>query len=1036
MVTTIFECCEPRDDVRSGAMTDADFAADLAQVVNGTAPFEYRDPATFFATTYPTEGLKSLLANVCSRLSGGSAAASVFRLDTSFGGGKTHGLIALVHAVRGMAGVSNAAEFIEPAVLPRGKVRIAEFDGENADPMNGRAMGEGVFAKTPWGEIAYRLAGREGYERVRRSDEHMIAPGAETLRELFGGEPTLVLLDEMADWLRKVRHLPGTRDQLAIFLKALFKAVEATPNCAVVFALAIGKEGKTADAHGDDALFIADRMAEAESIAARKATLLNPTEDHETALVLCRRLFKRIDQAKAAGAIAAYQQLWHQHRSELGHEAGLAETLEAFRRSYPFHPEMLAVLTGKTATLANFQRVRGMLRLLGRTIAHLWQTRPADATAVHLHHIDPGFGPTYQEIATRLGQSSYVPAVRSDITAEQGKTSLAQELDEEHFKGIAPYTRYVARTAFIHTLAFQEPLRGVTAERLRYAILGPALDLSFINSARARFIGASAYLDDRPGAPMRFLAEANLTQVIRREERNVDSGQLRVELSDRIKQIFRGAVFEAIPFPSGPYEVADEVGDGRPRLAVMSYDAVAVGNTVDEVPDLIARIHKRKGSDGSAFRERKNNLVFVLADDAKIEDMRVQMARRLALRELKKPERIVQFAEHQQAMVREREAKSEADVALAIQQCYRHLFYPAKAGALEPTDLAHTAIQIASASEKPGLGQQPITRQLRELKKLRSGEDEPDSPAYIRDRTPLKKGQITTAALREEFRRDPALPILVDDVILQKAVERGVQAGEYVYRRGELLYGKGDPITTIQIDQEAAVFTMAFATAQGVWPRQAPKPPTKNPGVLIDPVPPEPGTGPAGPGSPPADPKDPSLVRQPLSTDPIDPKPRVEPLETTFSAEGVLKEALHILWERLRAKKVAALGRLTISMYDAGDGFRLLGAIAAVPNATKTVTLQGGYETVGGSSMSIEFEGTAEDTKPVKEFLEPQLRASAVKNLKVTFTLGFVGGLSMGDKAPEMMAERLVKFASGAAYVSAMAEVAPAVTTVAEPVSV
>ena len=152
-IPTIFETCVPRADVRAGTSSDADFAADLAQVVRetGGSP-EYIDPVRFFANTFPTRGLTSLLANVCTRLSGQSGAVSaIFRLDTSFGGGKTHGLIALVHAARGMKGVVNPAEFINPTLIPAGEVRVAAFDGENADPANGRRMGNEVLAYTPWG---------------------------------------------------------------------------------------------------------------------------------------------------------------------------------------------------------------------------------------------------------------------------------------------------------------------------------------------------------------------------------------------------------------------------------------------------------------------------------------------------------------------------------------------------------------------------------------------------------------------------------------------------------------------------------------------------------------------------------------------------------------------------------------------------------------------------------------------------------------------------------------------------------------------
>lgn len=147
-VPTIFAACKPKEDVLQGTMADAEFAADLAQVLRGTAPPQYANPNRFFSNTYPTRGLKDLLLNVCGRLSKGQGVASIFRLDTSYGGGKTHGLIALVLAVRSGRAVPNIAEFVDQALLPTGNVRIAAYDGENADPSNGRKMECGVLAYT------------------------------------------------------------------------------------------------------------------------------------------------------------------------------------------------------------------------------------------------------------------------------------------------------------------------------------------------------------------------------------------------------------------------------------------------------------------------------------------------------------------------------------------------------------------------------------------------------------------------------------------------------------------------------------------------------------------------------------------------------------------------------------------------------------------------------------------------------------------------------------------------------------------------
>jgi predicted AAA+ superfamily ATPase len=399
-IDTIFSICQPRDDVAKGAIAESDYAANLANVLTGRASREYTDAATFFTNTYPTEGLKELLVNVCGRLSGrGESVSAVFRLDTSFGGGKTHGLIALVHAAAGMKGVSNVAEFLDPSIVPTRTVRVAAFDGENSDPANGRPMGDSVRAHTPWGEIAYQLAGKAGYEIVRRSDEQRIAPGADTIKELFGSDPVLIVLDELGEYLRRVQGMGG-RDQLTAFLKALLTAIESTPQAAIVYTLAVRADGKGIDAFAEENEFLAGAMSELESVSGRKATNLNPTRDDETAKVIRRRLFASIDDAKAAEVIGAYRDLWAAHRDGLSEEARRSTTVAEFAQTYPFHPDVLDTLTGKTATLGGFQRVRGMLRILAKTVATVWANRPSDATAIHLHHIDLGSDVVRREFTT------------------------------------------------------------------------------------------------------------------------------------------------------------------------------------------------------------------------------------------------------------------------------------------------------------------------------------------------------------------------------------------------------------------------------------------------------------------------------------------------------------------------------------------------------------------------------------------------------------------------------------------------------------
>jgi len=1014
---SIYDLCKPRDDVANGTIADSDYAANLANVLNGSASRDYTDAPTFFTNTYPTEGLKELLVNVCGRLSGeGESVSAVFRLDTSFGGGKTHGLIALVHAAAGMKGVMNTSEFLDPALVPNGTVRVAAFDGENADPANGRPMGEGIRAHTPWGEIAYQLAGKPGYEIVRRSDEQRIAPGADTLKELFGDDPVLVVLDELGEYLRRVKGMGG-RDQLTAFLKALLTAIESTSRAAIVYTLAVRSDGKGVDAFAEENEFLAGAMSELESVSGRKATNLNPTRDDETARVIRRRLFGSVDDSRAVEVINAYRELWTTHRDILSEEARRSTTSAEFAETYPFHPDVLDTLTGKTATLGGFQRVRGMLRILAKTVATVWANRPADASAIHLHHIDFGSDVMRREFTTRLQQGTFVPAILNDIAGSAEKPALAQELDAKYYKGLLPYGTYVARTIFIHTLAFNNDLKGLSVDHLRYSVLSPAADLSFIDDAKTKFRAESAYLDDRPTAPLRFNAEANLTQVIGREEKNIDPGEARTQLADRIKSIFGGQSFDLVPFPGGPWDVPDDVSDGKPRLVLLSHDALEIGADLREIPEIVGRMFERKGADGNGLRSLRNNLLFVIADETKVSEMKRAIVRRLALQELKRPERVKELAEHQQAKVLELEKKSETEAAISVQQCYRHILYPSRnaLGGTGSVQLAHSVIDIQNASERPGSGQLQVVRQLQSQNKVRDASDSPDSPSYIRDRTPLKKGQITSRDLRDEFRRDPSLSILLSDDVFLKAIRKGIDEGVYVYKRGDLLAGPGDPMPSIKIDEETMIFTMDFAKDKGIWPRPAPAPVAQpavvGGGVVVTsgPLPPLPGGFPA-----------PSATAVGV----LGEKPQaVIANAKVFSAEGILKEALRKVMEQAKSAKLDKVDRVVIRLFEYGDAFKLIPIANTVAGAKRGVTLSGTFVTTQDSSFEFEFNGAAQDASTMKDYLEPQFRAAKETDLKASISFDFDAGLALDGDATDKFIEKLTRFASAAAYVEATAEV-------------
>jgi hypothetical protein len=241
--------------------------------------------------------------------------------------------------------------------------------------------------------------------------------------------------------------------------------------------------------------------------------------------------------------------------------------------------------------------------------------------------------------------------------------------------------------------------------------------------------------------------------------------------------------------------------------------------------------------------------------------------------------------------------------------------------------------------------------------------------------------------------------MLVGDDVFLKGIRQGIEQGEYIYQHGDLLWGQGDPWATIKIDEQSLLYTAAYAREHEIWPRPQPTP--------------EPSEAREAPAGWPSPPDTGSHQRVPV-------QPAVA--ESALTTEGVLREALTTLWERARAQHVRTIPVLRLRLYDAVDAFRLLGLIGGIPRADKSVHITGGYETAEGGTLEITFTGPVADAQPVKDFLDPQLRAAREKDVSVTFTLTFHEGLPLAGDAPEKLTERLGRFGTGAAYVSATTE--------------
>ena len=992
---TIYELCRPRADVLEGRIRDQDFAADLSQVLKGTAPDLYKNPALFFANTHPTRGLRDLFLAVVDRLtSSGSQLGSILRLDTSYGGGKTHALIGLNHILTAADQIPDLAEFIDPARLPSQKVTVAAFDGENADPMNGRRMAtpgvEGdILAFTPWGELAVQLAGPAGYERIRNSDRLGAAPpGAETLRELIGERPVLILIDELSIYLRKIKGPAAGQaaEQLTPFLTDLIKAVNSSPQAVLVFTLALGKGGQSVDAYGEENQRIDRIFAELQSVTGRQITALTPTSEDETVQVLTRRLFESIDRSRVEEVVHAYQEIWSRTGDALPPVGQSDDRAANLRKGYPLHPELIDTLMQKTSTLENFQRVRGMLRLLAQTVGQLWRDQPRGVTAIHLHHVDPGNERIRLELSTKLGLQAFIPSIRADVstTPAEGGRALAQRLDAQEFTGMEPYGSMAARTVLFHSLAFNEPLKGLSRLELNYSLYAPAVDPAFVDKAVRLLQEESEYLDDSGTSKLRFLTDANLNQMVRKREGHFDLESVREELNRRIGTIFAKQRLEPVLFPSSPADIPDDT-DG-PYLAVIHWEGHTVEQANIHLPELVVRLFKEKG-DNANIRLNLNNLVFVCADALQVDDMLRKARTYLALQQMQQGDLFASLQSHQQDQVKERYGQAQQGFALAVQQCYRHVFYPER-GQWSEVPLTHAAITITSASSEPGVGQKQVERVLREARELVLAEDAPPAPNYMADKTPLKrKGVMSTRDLRNEYYRDPALPILLGDEVLKKCLRMGLDQGLFVYKEGDRLEGQGLPPGTLSISEDGKIYTMEKALELSVWPpktKEPEQPPNQDK---------EQGQGEGSSKDQPEPNDNGSTTTQPLGGDGAQPT-----TPDVINRSDNIKTALTQLAQQVSSSG-RAIKKLTWRM-NSGDGFLPMALLKAEPGAKVRVEMmEGGWSSGDGNAeWTFEFNGTPEEATILRGFIEGQWRRGGEKLLDITYQLSYEPPLRWDDK--------------------------------------
>ena len=680
------EVARPHPDVAAGRYRQAEFAADLSQVARGQADAEYQDPIEFFARTYLTEGMRGLMVQALRRI-GGRGGEPVIQLKTSFGGGKTHSLLALYHLLRARAPVTSlrgAPELLEEAGIGLGEppgrlpsVRVAVVVGTAVNPTRQRRPPNlpGITIRTLWGEIAAQLAEQAGdpalYDRVRAADRRGVPPGSDALRELFDAcGPCLLLIDELVAYARKiygVEGLPsGTFDAVQTFIQELTEAVRASRNSVLVATIPESDIEIGGDAGRET-------LARIEHTFGRMEAIWKPVGSEEGFEVVRRRLFLPIDDEPARDdTCRAFGALYREGRGDFPPECREARYAERLKACYPIHPEVFERLYNDWATLERFQRTRGVLRLMAAVIHDLWARN--DASLLILPCSAGLDAPAVRDELTRYLPEGWTPVLEGDV---DGRNSGPFRIDAESPRfGQSVAARRVARTIFLGSAphVVEQQVRGVEDVRIRLGAVQPGEQVAVFNDALSQLSDRLTYLY-RQDRRYWYDTRPNLRRTVSERAQQLAEDEVEQEVERRLREATRrgdrGGFQGVHPCPAASADVPD---DPAVRLVLLAPGAAHADG--DPGSAALAAARSLLADRGSSPRQRQNMLAFLAPDREAVEGLVQETRRFLAWKSVVRDRDALNLDTHQRREAAEGEKASDGTVRLRLDEAWRWLLVP------------------------------------------------------------------------------------------------------------------------------------------------------------------------------------------------------------------------------------------------------------------------------------------------------------------------------------------------------------------------
>jgi predicted AAA+ superfamily ATPase len=769
---------EPHSDVAKGIYRQAEFAADLAQVIQNKAVPEYQDPEEFFNRTFITDGMKRMLIKTLQRVCN-KGGEPVIQLKTAFGGGKTHSMLALYHLMRSKEPekLPNIKPVLDEAqIITKPKVVTAVLVGTYLDPAKQSEYPalKGVKINTLWGEMTAQLAIDSGnlklFDLIKENDAKGIAPGSKTLTEILDiCGPCIILIDELVVYARnlfgyKQGAIPaGTFENVLSFIQELTEAAKASKNSLIVASL---PESDT-EAGGDAGI---NALRNLEHIFSRIEAVWNPVDAEEGFEIVRRRLFRPITDQEAVSKICkAYFDIYQSNKESFPLECREPSYLAKMKNCYPIHPEVFDRLYNDWATLDDFQRTRGVLRFMAALIFDLYRNNDSDAM------IMPGsirFGNSeVRDELTRYLSRGWDAIIDKEV---DGKNAVPQELDTNNpYLGKNNACTRVARTIFLGSAPATGSgrIRGIDGNHVRLGSLQPGDTIPTYNDAHSKLNNELSYLYSSSGHSW-FDTKPTLRKLVAERAKNGKETDILHSIEENLRlELGKSTTLSIHPFPSSSSDVGDE-----PRVSLVVLKPQQTYKKDGSQCLALKTAKEIFETRGNSPRINRNMILFLAPDTEAIEQLKSETSYLLAWETIKKESDDLDLDRGQRSEIEDRVKQYKSAVKERLHAAYIWLLLPSTNGT-SSQEMKWECIQM------PSTGEDIISHLLRKLKENEQLVDRLSPKVLLMEITkiPLWKDDkyIPIKELWENYTRRLYLQRISNFSVLDEAIRVGVKNGDF-----------------------------------------------------------------------------------------------------------------------------------------------------------------------------------------------------------------------------------------------------------------